>query len=245
MPRHTPQLISDLIALTASWGWTVADLAKELGVDRSTLLHYRSGRRALTVRMLSRIARRFGDRKLTRDLVWHHLLKDADRDQTPSDERSVVLPPLLDLRTARALRAYLDRFADETIHSGRGLFLSAASANQLSDAANYVIAIFTTAKVPVCRLRADRNPAASERRAALAAALLVVERVDFACDATREILRHRADLVRPIIVTSLAGPAQTSDLQLRRVYNSMMRRIEIGVVEARPEPVPSPTSHAV
>src|SRR3954468_8129825 len=67
VPRRPPRLITELLALTASWGWSVADVARELGVDESTILHYRAGRRGLTTRTLARIVVRFGEHRLTRD----------------------------------------------------------------------------------------------------------------------------------------------------------------------------------
>jgi hypothetical protein len=239
-----PRLITELLALTATWGWTIADLARELDVDPTSILHYRSGRRALTKRTLAKIATRFGEHRMVRDLVWHHLIAESD-DSTETCRTKRAAPAGIPIALEQALRAYAGRFAEESVHAGRGLFIVAETAAPLSAAAVFIRALFADAKIPVCALRADTPPTASEQRFALAAPLLIVERVDFASDAAKDLLRRRADLTRPTVVTSMEPPDATEDAYLRRVYVSTMRRVEALGIPASPATADSsPASHA-
>ncbi|MEA2162164.1 MAG: hypothetical protein QOK37_291 [Thermoanaerobaculia bacterium] len=231
-----PRLIAELIALTATWGWSVADLARELDLDPTTILHYRSGRRALTKRALAKIAVRFGEHRMVHDLVWHHLVAESDEAEEAQLGKRAA-PKGVDVAIEQALRAYAARFAEESVHAGRGLFVVADAGAPLSAAALFAKTLFTDAKIPVCALRGDKTPTASESRFALAAPLLIVERVDFASEAVKEVLRRRADLMRPTIATSMQPPDVTEDVYLRRVYLSTMRRIE-----ARPTPAAPATT---
>jgi hypothetical protein len=238
-----PRLIAELLALTATWGWTVADLAHELDLDPTTILHYRSGRRALTKRALAKIAVRFGEHRMVHDLVWHHLLAESgEAEEAPLGRRAA--PKGVDVAMEQALRAYVSRFAEESVHAGRGLFVVAESAGPLSAAALFIKALFADAKIPVCALRADKTPTAAESRFALAAPLLIVQGVDFASDAVKDLLCRRADLTRPAIATSMQPPDATDDLHLRRIYVSTMRRIEARPTPAAPATEPPHSSHA-
>jgi transcriptional regulator with XRE-family HTH domain len=213
-----------LLALTASWGWTVADLARELGVDETTILHYRAGRRGLTTRTLARIAQRFGEHRMTRDLVWHYLMTECV--EAEDTESALAVPKGLLPAVEQALRAYAERFAEETVHAGRGLYVVSDTAAPLSATIHFLHALFAAKKIGVCAIRADRTPTATESRLALALPLLIVERMDFACDAVTDIVRRRADLARPIVCTSMQEPSVATDAYLRRVFASTMRRID-------------------
>jgi transcriptional regulator with XRE-family HTH domain len=237
VPRRPPRLITELLALTASWGWSVADLARELGVDESTVLHYRAGRRGLTTRTLARIVVRFGEHRLTRDLVWHYLLIECG--EVAETEATLAVPKGLLPAVEQSIRAYADRFAEESVHAGRGLYIVSDTAAPLSAALHFLHAVFAVKKIGVCAIRADRTPTAAVSRMALAQPLLLVERMDFACDAVKDLVRRRADLARPIVLTSMQEPAVATDTYLRRVFVSTMRRVDAG--SAAPTTPPSTT----
>jgi hypothetical protein len=224
VPRRPPRLITELLALTASWGWTVADLARELEVDESTILHYRAGRRGLTTRTLARIVVRFGEHRMTRDLVWHYLMTECV--EAPDAEGTLAAPKGLLPALEQALRTYAERFAEESVHAGRGLYVVSDAAAPLSAALHFLQAAFADKKIRACAIRADRTPTAAESRLALALPLLIVERMDFACDAVKDIVRRRADLARPTVLTSMQEPDVATDTYLRRVFVSTMRRID-------------------
>lgn len=228
-----PRLITELIALAKEWGWSVDDLARELHVHRTTLIHQRAGRHGINTAMLARIARRFRSDRSVRDLVWNYLTVEYEEAGA-----SVKAIPAASMRVPRdvaaALRSYLARFGEESVHGGRGLYLASADAALLTAALQWLQTAFRDQRIDPCVLRADRAPSASEARFALAAPLLMLERVDFLSDACADVVRRRADLVRPIIATSMQQPDAIRDAYLRRVFTSTMRALVIG-----PSPIPT------
>jgi AcrR family transcriptional regulator len=230
--HRPPRLITELLALAQEWGWSVEDLARELGIHRTTLVHQRSGRHALKTAMLARIARRFKSDRAVRDLVWHYLTVEYE------ERGQAQLPalPRVPNEVASTLRAYIARFSDESVHGGRGLYVTANDAAQLTATLRWLQDAFKQHRIESCTLRADRPVAASDARSALAAPILLVERVDFLRDAVADVLRRRADLVRPVVVTSMQSPSAITDPYVRRILTSMTR-----VVEVSPVPIPPPT----
>lgn len=235
--RPPPRFIAELIALAASDGRGLADLAQEISVDVTTLMQYRSGRRTLSMRAYANILKRFGDQRVVRDLALHY----AAVEYHPRDEsRAIATPPeALMPSTVRALIAYVERFAEETLRGGAGLYLVGADANA-SAASTFVGQLFVAAKVPYCVLRAHEKPRASQARDALAMPLLIVERIDFACEPVADLLRRRADLRRPTIVTSRKPPDAIADPYLRRVLVALTRVIGVDPpTEKASAPVPA------
>jgi len=248
VPR-TPQLITELIALTDANGGGLADLADGLGIDASTLLHYRSGRRQLSVRALATIVRRYGHYPHVRDLALHYL---ASEFRLARAEGAMDAPPSsLPTEVVRAITQYVEGFAEETLRGGRGLYLVGSDAT-ISAAVAFVRARFASVKVPCCTLRASEKPRASQVRDALAAPLLIVERIDFACPAVVDVARRRGEILRPMVVTSRALPETVADPYLRRMLLAGTRTIAIdpsGTAEVQPTSdtiasSPSPFSHA-
>jgi plasmid maintenance system antidote protein VapI len=227
-----PRLITELIALAKEWGWSVDDLARELHVHRTTLLHQRAGRHGINTAMLARIARRFRSDRSIRDLVWNYLT--VEYEEAGASARAIPAASThIPREVATGLRSYLARFGEESVHGGRGLYLASADAAVLTAALQWLQKAFREQRIEPCVLRADRSPSASEARFALAAPVLMLERVDFLSDASADVVRRRADLVRPIIATSMQPLDAISDPYLRRIFASTMRALAIG---------PSPTS---
>ena len=229
--HRPPRLITELIALGREWGWSVAELARELGIHRTTLVHQRAGRHKLNTAMLARIARRFRNDRTVRDLVWHYLTVEYEEGPT-----HIALPPIGRVPDAVAsmLRAYIARFSEESVRGGRGLYLVGSDAPLLSTTLQWLRDAFKAQRIESCVLRADRPVSASEARFALAAPVLLLERTDFMRENVADILRRRADLVRPIVVTSMQTQSTIADPYIRRVLTSMTRVIEVG---------PAPSSH--
>ncbi|MGZ5440314.1 MAG: helix-turn-helix domain-containing protein [Thermoanaerobaculia bacterium] len=218
-----PRIIALLLDRAHEWGWSTEHLARELGIDRTTLVQYASGRRRLTMRSFAAILRKFGDDRMVRHLALHYAAVEFERK-----ERVEPAAPLGgNVAATEAVVRYVDRFADETIHGGRGLFLVGPAA-VLSESVRFIEQAFSRAAVRVCRLRADRTPAPPDAQAALAASLLIVERVDFACAAVVDLLAQRASLVRPIVATSMQHPDALPALSLRRIFASMAHLVELG-----------------
>lgn len=233
--QRPPRLITELLALAKEWGWSVQDLARELGVHRTTIVHQRSGRHALKTAMLARIARRFRNDRTIRDLVWHYLA--VEYEERPAAD-ALPTPPRVPDTVASSLRAYLAGFSDVSVHGGRGLYLVGSDATLLSATLRWLQAAFKQQRIETCLLRADRPVSPSEARAALAAPVLLLERVDFLRESATDVLRRRADLVRPVIVSSMQPPATIADPYARRILTSTTRLLEVASFD--PAPIPTP-----
>lgn len=235
--HRPPRLITELIALAQEWGWSAQDLARELGIHRTTLVHQRVGRHALKTAMLARIARRFRNDRTVRDLIWHYLTVEYEEGAQRG-----ALPPLPRVpdAVASSLRAYIARFSEESVHGGRGLYLVSTDAALLSATLQWLQRVFTQHRIVPCLLRADRPVSAAESRLALAAPVLLVERIDFMKAPVADIVRRRADLVRPMVVTSMKNPDTVADPYVRRVLTSMTRLVEIA-----PHPSSLPTTNGL
>ena len=218
-----PRIIALLLDRAHEWGWSTEQLARELGIDRTTLVQYASGRRRLTMRSFAAILRTFGDDRMVRHLALHYAAVEFERKPRVAPDA----PLGGNAAATEAIVRYVDRFADETIHGGRGLFL-VGPATILSESVRFIEQAFARAAVRVCRLRADRTPAPADAQAALAASLLIVERVDFACAAVADLLAHRANLVRPIVATSMQPPDALPAPSLQRIFASMAHLVDLG-----------------
>lgn len=239
MPRP-PRLIAELVALTRPWGWTIKDLARELGVSDITLTQLRSGRRRVSFDTFSHIVDKFGEHAIIKGAAWQYA-----RDYYKPEARDAegVVPRDLPPAAGHLLRRYVDGFAEELAHDARGLFIVSADTALLTASVAYVRRAFEAKNVRVTLLRADQEPAAAERRAALLTPLLVIERVEFLHPVVADLLRQRDDILKPVIVTSTTEPSVTADAYLRRVFLSRMRRVDIGTIKL-PAPTPTARAHA-
>jgi len=180
--------------------------------------------------------KRFADHRLIRDLAVHYA---AVEYHVGHQEATIPFaPPSIPRAIERLITQYAERFAEETVRGGRGLYLTGPD-RVLSAVSQFVAQLFDSMKVSVCRIRADRKPSASEMRDALAAPLFIVERIDFLTEDVAELICKRADLVRPTIVTSTLGPETVSEPYLRRVLASSMRLIVIEASADIQESVPT------
>ena len=242
MPRFHCRLITELLAFKRAEGGTLRDLAHDLGIDETLLVKFRSGVRSPTKQVLVKIARRYGHHLFVRDLVWHHLIAECNDTPPPTADafEGVDLPP----RVVGDLRAYVVRSSEESLRSGRGLYITSGGAAVLSRGSRALGRAFEAARVPYVLLRADQRADARAVRAAMAAPVVVVERVDFVCDSVADILLRRSELLRPSVVTSMAPPDAIADPHLRRVALSMMRRVMIGETASATAPTPTGSNRA-
>ena len=243
MSRRPSRLITELLTFAKGEGWSVRDLAGELGVDETAIIRLRSGERSPSKQMLVRIAERFGEHKFVRDLVWYHLLSECQLAPDGMNSRDPLDNEAVPTAAAIALRRYVEHFAEESVQGGGGLYIASEDANALSAVLRALRLSFETAKVRLFVMRPNEKPRALEVRAALAAALLLVERIDFASDVVSDVIRRRADLTRPTIVTSMLPPDAIADPFLRRIARSTMRRIDLTSV-AMPPPAHIRVPHA-
>ena len=243
MNRRPSRLITELLTFAKGQAWSVRDLAHELGVDETAIIRLRSGERSPSKQMLVKIVERFGEHKFVRDLVWLHLLSECHVDEEGVNSRDPLDSEAIPAAAAVALRRYVEHFAEENLQGGGGLYIVGEDANALSTVLRALRSTFELAKVRLCLMRANEKPKALDVRAALAAPLLLVERVDFLSDVVADVIRRRADLMRPTIVTSMLPPDVIADPYLSRIARSTMRRIDLTPV-AMPPPTHIRVPHA-
>ncbi len=243
MPRRPARLITELLAFLQSQGATLRDLARELGVDETALIRLRTGERSPSKQMLVKIVQHFGEHRFIRDLLWVHFFTECRATPEGVDPVDALASDAIPPRVTHDLRRYVDHFAAETMQSGSGLYVCGPDASALAVVVRALRVAFEGAKVRLFFLRADQKTNAADVRNALAAPLLIVERVDFASATTADIIRRRADLTRPTIVTSMAAPDAIADPYLRRIAKSAMRRVDLGLVDEAAA-LPPTISHA-
>ena len=223
VPRP-PRLIATLLSFAESHSLSLADVAERIGVDETTLMQYRSGRRRLSMAAYANLVRAFGGEPSIVDAAWHYVRVEYHPPRPDSvDAAATALPDTV----VDILRTYIERLPEEAVRTGRGIYLFSTETRALLSAAQFLVRSLSKAGVAVCHLRADARPTAADRRFALAAAVLLVERVDVVTDGVAALLRERADLVRPIVVTSVQPPDETKDAYLRRILLSATRLVPI------------------
>lgn len=241
----SPLLIRELDRIARDRGWSSAKLASFLGVDETLLAHIRAGRKRCSTETLSRIAVRFGDSSVVRNLVWHYLAvehpeknaADPIGDRSPLPQVASELPA-----TARkALRAYVVGFF-RAYYEGRGLVVVSAAAKTLGHATSFLVSEFARRGVPVMTLNGSARITSTEGRAALAARLVIVERIERASESCLALLSSRASLTRPFVLTSTVA-APISDPHLARIVAARTSEVRVLDVPAS-SPASSATSHA-
>ena len=240
MPRP-PRLIAELLALTRPWGWTLKDLARELGISEVTLGQLRSGRRRVSFTTYSHIVDRFGDNAIIKGVAWQYA-----RDYHKPEERNpaIAAPANLPAAATHVLQRYVEGFADELTHAARGLFVVSDDTALLTSSVTYLQHAFDAKDMRVALLRADKEPAAADRRTALVAPLVIIERIEFLHPVVADLLRQRDDILRPIVVTSTTDPSSSKDDYLRRVFQTRMRRVDLLPIAPTVAVSPHPSVHA-
>ena len=199
-------------------------MAEAIGVNETTLMQYRSGRRRLSMQAFANILAAYGDERAVVEAAIHYARAEYHPPKSDSMEAAAEgLPPV----AVEMLRTYVDRLPEEAVTTGRGLYLVSDDAHALSLATQFLVRCFERSRIAVCQLRGDARPSAATRRFALAAPVLVVERIDFLRDTVGEIVRERAALVRPLIVTSMQSPETIADPLLRRVIRHLTRLLTL------------------
>lgn len=199
-------------------------MAEAIGVDATTLMQYRSGRRRLSMQAFANILAVYGEDRSMRDAAIHYARVEY---QPLKPESMEAAADALSVPTVDILRAYVARLPEEAVTTGRGLYLHATDARSLSFAVQYLVRAFERTRATVCHVRADRPVTATERRFALAASVFIVDRIDFMRGAVPELLRERVTLVRPLIVTSMQPASAVPDPHLRRALLAATRLVDL------------------
>lgn len=218
--RHmtlAPDIFREIERLARRRGWSQAELARQLGVDRTLLAHLRAGRRTLTTRFLARTARAFAEEPSLKEWYWRYF-----RDEMPVDCEEPVLPVtrclavVIPAPAQRTLRVFVRTFPHQLI-DGRGLVIRSDDERCLSSAASYISETLRRTGVSVAQRLAHRPVLPSEAPVLRRARLLVVERVEYAHAAVRDIIAERLNMERPVVVTTAADLAVRLDPDLVRV----------------------------
>ncbi len=225
---HASLLMREVDRLARDAKLSNKKLAERLGVHSTMLIHLRSGRNLFSAPLLGRIAQVFPVPSVD-DLIVHHLrveraAHDAAKLVLPSDD---LLLERLDPQARRDLRHFVRHFARESVETGRGLYVTAADAAPLTIAVQFLAATLQDQRIAVERLPANANPQASERRTGTAAALLIVERIEFASAPVTDLIIRRSDVLKPVVLTSLAPVSEIRDRYLARICTSMLRPIAL------------------
>jgi len=223
--HRPPRLIATLLAhAAATRSAGLSDVAQAIGVDDTTLMQYRSGRRRLSMQSLANLLAAYGDDRAIADAALHYARVEYHR---PAPDSIEAASEGLPAPAVERLRTYVERLPQEAVTTGRGLYLVSTDARSLSLAVQFLVRNFEQARIAVCQMRGDARPSAADRRFALAAPVVVVERIDFLSETVGEILRERATLVRPLIVTSMQPPETIADPHLRSIVRSLTHRVDL------------------
>jgi transcriptional regulator with XRE-family HTH domain len=204
------------------------ELAERLGVHSTMLIHLRAGRNLFSAPLLGRIAQAFPVPAVD-DLIVHHLrveraAYDAAKLALPSDD---LLLERLHPEVRRDLRHFVRHFARESVETGRGLYLMAVEGGPLTLAVQFFATRLQEQRITVERIAANANPQPSEQRACTAAALLIVERIEYASAPVTDLIIRRSDVLKPVVLTSLTPVSDIKDRYLARICTSMLRPIAL------------------
>jgi transcriptional regulator with XRE-family HTH domain len=183
-------------------------MARELGTDRTTLAHIRSGRDRLSLGLLHRIAAWFPNDDTMRRLVWDYLIFDVetareretrDRTATSDGERAAST---LSSEAVIELRGIIGSFPTRAMN-GTSVVLTGCDAPALSASLAYLAAELDARGIRAARDNA--NSAVSSRRetALLAMPALLVDRTEFASASMASLLERRLALGKVCVVTCL------------------------------------------
>lgn len=198
--RRVSHLVREIDRLARERGWTSVRLAMELGVDRTLLTHVRSGRKPLTLTVLARIAQVFGGSALVRDLLFLHLAVEIPEETAMQQPGPTLTRMALPDTMGRAVRGYIVRFPLAHL-AGKSLLLCGAPPI-LAQAVAVLRDALTERGINASVLAASAAMRASEAALFQRVPLLIVERVEFASEATVELLRDRAAHGLPLVLTT-------------------------------------------
>lgn len=205
MPRSV-LVIREVEQLARRAKWRMADLADALGVSTSMLNRLRAGTHAPSREVLAAILRSFGANEHVRHLVLHFLEHELPRAQadrlesTPPEDQAPLA--LLDAAARERVRGFVTHFLRQSLATGRGLALVAQDDQLLRSVVTYIDRALDAGGVAALALTANARMTPSQRDAAVAAPLLIVERAEFATDAVQTLILARTAVRKPVLLTS-------------------------------------------
>jgi len=212
---HTLPLLHELERRARALGFTWERLAAEVGIDRTTLAHIRSGRGRLSLGTLHRIAAWFPTDAAIQRSVWEYLLHDVETKKERSAReklRSGSAPALLDGlpgATRTLLQAFVTDFATRAVR-GDGLLLTGTDSSVLSRALAFLEAECPARGIRVLRRAANAVPSKSSLPALAGTPLLLVDRIDSASTAMTDVIRTRALYGKVTVATTTADGSRSA-----------------------------------
>lgn len=206
MPRPV-LVIREVEQLARRAKWRTCDLAEALGISIPMLNRLRAGTHLPSRDVLGAILRAFGTNVHIRDLVLHFLEHEMaharlGRLEVPKGAGQDDALSALDAATRTGIRAFVRDFLRRSLTSGVGLDVIGADAGVLRGVVAYVRTALDDQGVASVVITGNATVAASLRERALAAPLLIVERVDFASESVRALIAARAAVRKPVFTTA-------------------------------------------
>jgi transcriptional regulator with XRE-family HTH domain len=227
-----PLLIHELDRLARERGWTIPQLAGQLGVSPKSFYNLRLGHSTVSLDVLSRVAVLFGESRTMRELVLHYLrveypaLGRAGRAHAAGRAAALhVLPSHTRWRVASWV-------AQVPLGEGarKGLYLQSGSAVALSATARFIQRELERLRCSVVVLNANARISRSHAEAAEAATVLIVERVEHASDAVAALILRRHEAQRLTVVTSSVDREQLKDRHLVVIARAAMQQLSLDLV---------------
>ena len=239
---NVPLLVREVERVARERAWSRRRLARELGIDATTLSHVRSGRDPISQPLLVQIGVVFGGSETIRNLILHYVLIEAPkryarrRRGAPSAAFTAV-----PYKVRWRIRRWLEQL-DTLEKPQRGLFLSGANATLLTAAARFAVHEAGQLGRVAILVRGNDRIATSQAKLAIEASLLVIERAEFASESVKCLIHARSDALRPMIVTSGCDREGLADSQLVRIFRAWTETITVAA--PRPRSQTNPRRHA-
>ncbi|HYK05162.1 MAG TPA: helix-turn-helix transcriptional regulator [Thermoanaerobaculia bacterium] len=232
---HAPLLINELERIRRERAWTVVQIAQRIGVSAKLFYNMRLGHRPLSVGTLSEIARAFGADYRVREAVMHYLALEYQtfgRDILRKGKGSAstrYLPETISYHNRWRIVTWIGRLPfGEGVQ--RGLYLVAAEPGILSAVSRFVADATGDSGLGVLTIAGNTRPSASHTAAAIAANVLIVDRIDFASEDVSALIARRADAQKPTVVTSCIDRDTLSDGPLLRALRTATELVRLDAV---------------
>lgn len=224
---NTSLLVREVERVARERGWSRRRLARELGIDATTLSHVRSGRDPISQPLLVQIGVALGGSETIRSLILHYLLIEAPARYAKRRKGATTAAfAALPYKVRWRIRRWLAQL-DITEKPQRGLFLTCANAALLTTSTKFAVHEAQQQGRTFVVIRANERITISYANAALAVSLLVFERVEFASESVARLIHARSDALRPMIVTSCRDRDALTDAHLVRVFRAWTETITV------------------
>lgn len=230
---NAPLLVREVERVARERGWSRRRLARELGIDATTLSHVRSGRDPISQQLLVQIGVALGGSETIRGLILHYLLIEAPARYAKRRKGATTAAfTAVPYKVRWRIRRWLAQL-DTTEKPQRGLFLTSGHAALLTAAAKFAVYEAEQQGRTHIVIRANERITTSHAKAALNASLLVIERVEFASESVARLIHARSDALRPMIATSSRHRDALADAHLVRVLRAWTETITVSASRSR------------